>query len=158
MKNLFKTTYLLFCVLCVMSFSADDETSHLYIMALNKHLINIEKKIESQKEKKEFAYSTVFILNSCSAELPTKLNNHPIQVLADSSNNFISDNNLGLHIVKLNPIKVDGGNIVIILNDYITTKGSEKVMLSYVRSVKYTFNYYAPSRSYKIVRTQIISF
>lgn len=158
MKTLIKGTVFAFTFLVIMSFKdVRDDTPELYIKALKEHILRTEKGITSRSERKEFAYKTIFLINECSVELPKSLDSHKLQELGDSASMFISENN-GLHAIKLNPVGVDRGDIVIILSDYIVTKDDKEAKFSYAGGMEYVFNFSFKSQHYKIVRQRKLSF
>lgn len=157
MKALIKYLFLFSAVICFESFTIKDDTSKLYIIALTRHVLNIENNISSQNEKKEFNSKELFIINKCELELPEKINNHKVHEIADSSNDFILDTER-LHVIKLNPISIDKGVINIVLSDYMANKNNGEVIFSYIGGKKYSFNYDFQKKNYKIIKMQIISF
>lgn len=158
MKALIKYAMFVFVLSFIMSFeSIHDDASALYIMALKQHLSKIEKEVTSQSERRELANKTIFLINECGIELPKEIGSHKLQELGDSASVFIS-NDMGLHAIKLNPVEVNKGNIIIILSDYIVTKSNREVKFAYGGGIKYMFNYNYKRQNYTIVRTQSISF
>jgi hypothetical protein len=157
MKTLTIYTVFVFSLVFIGSFKGvNDDTSKLYIMALKEHILRTEKNI-SQSEKREFAVKPIFLINECGIALPKELGSHKLQELGDSASVFIGDNG-GLHAIKLNPVGVDQGDIIVNLSDYIVTKGNKEAKFSYGGGREYVFSYDSKSKHYKIVRTKTISF
>ena len=156
MKALIRYAAFLFGLPVVISFKQDD-TYKLYIIALRDHVLREEKGIASQSDKKEFASAPIFIINDCGIELPKELGSHKLQELGDSASIFVNSAS-GLHAIKLNPISVDRGRVVIVLSDYIITKDNREAKFAYGGGREYVFNYDAKSQRYVIVQTKAISF
>jgi hypothetical protein len=158
MKALIKYIVCVSIMMTTMSFrSSYDDTSKIYIMALKEHISRIEKIILSQSEKKEFTHAPIFLINECGIQLPEELGSHRLQELGDSAGAFISDSN-ALHAIKLNPVSVDRGDIVVILSDYIVTKVKKETKFAYGGGREYVFNYDSKRQFYRIIRTKPISF
>jgi hypothetical protein len=156
MKALTGYVVFLFGLPLVISFTHDD-TSKLYIIALREHVLREEKGITSESERKEFASAPIFIINDCGIELPKELGSHKLQELGDSASMFVN-NASGLHAIKLNPISIDRGKAVVILSDYVVTKGIKEARFAYGGGREYVFSYDAKSQQYAIVQTKAISF
>jgi hypothetical protein len=156
MKNSIKYKSIILFFLPIMSFNiAQDDTPKLYVMALRAHLLNVQRNIQNQIESKEYAGKTIFLINDCGVELPMKLDMHELQSLRDSSKISIGERILA---IKLNPITVDRGHIVIVLSDYLVSKDGDEAKLSYAGGAKYIFAYNLESRNYKIVHRMALSF
>jgi hypothetical protein len=134
-----------------------DDTSKLYVLALKEHMSRTEKTITAQSDRKELPLKPIFVINDCGVELPKELGGHKIQELGDSASIFIVDKG-SLHAIKLNPVGVDRGNVVIILSDYIVTKDNKEARFAYGGGRKYVFAYNGQKQRYAIVRTEPISF
>jgi hypothetical protein len=158
MKSIIKYTLFVWPLLFMMSFQKKSEdTSKVYLMALKEHVSRTEKNIGSLAERNEFAAKTIFVINDGGIELPEKLGSHKLQEMGDSAFSLLKDS-VGLHVIKLNPIGVFQGSILVVLSDYVITKRNGEATLSYAGGVEYTFNYNSQSRHYVIVREKSISF
>lgn len=137
------------------SFSGqDDDTGNLYKMALKKHIIASQ---DSRKEKTATAKDTVFVMNAEIVELPVQIEGHLIITLGDSALSFLQDKP-SLHAIQINPIRVNKGNIVIPLNDYVVSQGTQGANFSFVGGKEYVISYNSSTKQYTIIQTKVMSF
>ncbi|MET3878843.1 hypothetical protein [Chitinophaga sp. OAE865] len=132
----------------------DDDTGKLYVMALKKHIIASEGRI---KGKAVVAKDTIFVMNADIVELPEQLDGRHIVTLGDSAVTFLKGRP-SLHAIQINPIRVNKGNLVISLNDYVVSQGTQGANFSFGGGKEYVISFNNSTKQYAIIQTKVISF
>ena len=137
--------------------NSQDDTLQLYLTSIKLHLSVIEKSIQNQPEKKEYTRKEIYILNESGVELPAKIDNHTIIEVGDSMGTFIKYDET-LHAIKLHPIVIENGEIVITISDFIISKRNNETMFSYSGGIQYYFAYNKVTKKYIKLKSKTISF
>lgn len=114
----------------------DNDAALLYKQSLEYHLVDIRA-------------DTVRVLTCSNIELPRTVGKHEIIQNEEAANLF--GNRKSIRAVKLMPIEVDKGNLVIVLVDYAMNKTSNGVRLHNEGSELFKYSYDARSKKYKLL-------
>ncbi len=152
MKILIKHTIVSFVtlILCA-SWQNGDDTNSVYSLVLKTYVSELEGLNRSVGAEKTRANETIYIINDAKVELPDKIGMHKIQDLGDSARKFVSEDR-GLAAITLLPIKVDKGNIMIVISEYVVTFDGKLLRFGLAGGIAYRIGYDSKAKQYKITR------
>jgi len=122
-----------------------DDTHKLIEMALKAHV------------SKFAPNEPIYLMSDNVGVLPPKVGSHTVQLLGDSASKYLGGES-SIHGIKINPLKIDKGKIIITLTDYIIRKGDDGAYFSFGGGKEYVFSYIDSARNYKLVATKVVSY
>lgn len=137
--------------------ASHDDTIELYKKAISLHTLAVEKGM-SQEQRNKFAHKTIFIIDDCGIEIPAEISSHKLQVLDDSVTSILKGEGGSIVAIKLNPIKINHGDVVIVLNDYVVKDDHGVTKFSYAGGREYIFSYDNKGNKYMLKAAKGISY
>ena len=133
-----KISILITTIIIVLSFKGfKDNTIDVYIDAIYQHISGFET-------------GTIYILKCSDLELPSKIGSQNI-VFIDNVNKFMKGRKK-TNIIRLMPLHLEGGNVNVILIDYLLEKKANgTINLSNNGGEIFTYTYDVNNDSYKLV-------
>lgn len=125
-------------------FSKNDETSKLYLQCLKIYIQKLDGPIKTPD-------SINIINNDVALDLPNYLGNYKLKIVNDSILNKLTNKNISINAIQLFPIRIENGELVIIIGDVNISKDKDGLHFAYAGEFLFYFRYNCQSKRYKLV-------